>query len=94
MTGDKNKYDKYYPMWQEIKDIINSSNFHLKEITAQLHNYDIHDDTHSNKVLENIELLLGDDGINNLTFYELILLYSCVFYMMLQWHYQDGNMKY
>lgn len=101
ITYDKDKYDIYYPMWQEVKNIINSSNYHLKQITAQLHNYDIHDETHSNKVLSNIELLLGETGINNLTFYELILLYSCVFLhdaamALPQWEYEmlvavEGN---
>lgn len=93
ISCDKDKYDIYYPMWQEVKNIIDSSNFHLKQITAQLHNYDIHDETHSNKVLSNIELLLGDTGINNLTFYELVLLYSCVFLhdaamALPQWEYE------
>lgn len=79
ITDDKEKYDIYYPMWQEVKNIIQSSNFHLKQITGQLHNYDIHDEIHSNKVLSNIESLLSGTGIDNLTFYESILLYSCVF---------------
>lgn len=90
---DKEKYDVYYQIWREVTNIIGASNFHLKQITAQLHNYDIHDDTHSNRVLSNIELLLSDIGINNLTFYESILLYSCVFIhdaamALPQWEYE------
>lgn len=90
---DKEKYDLYYTLWQEVSSIVMSSNSHLKQITSQLHNYDIHDESHCNKVLGNIEVLLGDTGINNLTFYELILLYSCVFLhdaamALPQWEYE------
>lgn len=94
LTPDvQEKYDIYYPMWQELKSIINSSNYHLKQITVQLHNYDIHDELHSTKVLCNIELLLGDIGINNLTFYELVLIYSSSFLhdaamALPQWEYE------
>jgi hypothetical protein len=90
---DKERYDLYYNLWQEVSSVVISSNSHLKQITSQLHNYDIHDESHCNKVLGNIESLLGDNGINNLTFYESILLYSCVFLhdvamALPQWEYE------
>lgn len=96
IEDNKNKYNIYNSLWNELECIIDSSNDHLKQITAQLHDYDIHDEEHSSKVLNNIELLLDDSGINKLTWYELILLYTSSFLhdaamALPQWEYQLLN---
>jgi molecular chaperone HtpG len=67
-------YDNHMQLWNNIKQIISDNAHHLDQVTAQLHNYDIHDKTHCDKVLENMELILGSK-IENLSFYELVLLY-------------------
>ena len=59
----------------EISEIIDQNNDHLDEITGQMRNYDKHNKVHSEKVLNNIELLLGENTISRLSFYELIILY-------------------
>ncbi len=67
-------YDNHMQLWNNIKQIILDNTSHLTQITTQLYNYDIHDKTHCDRVLENMELILGDK-IESLSFYELILLY-------------------
>lgn len=93
INDDKNRFNIYNSLWNELKYIIDSSKDHIKQITAQLHNYDIHDEVHSSRVLNNIELLLDDDGISRLTLYELVLLYMASFLhdaamALPQWEYE------
>jgi len=65
-------------MWEALKKITSDVTVHLSLITAQMKYYDIHDEKHSDKVIENIENLLGNDGITHLNLYELFLIYcSC-----------------
>lgn len=52
---------------------------HLKLIINQLPEFDIHDETHSLKIIENIESLIGEESINKLSSYELFLLYMSGF---------------
>lgn len=68
------EYDKYTQFWSDVNKIITDNKHHLHQITSQLHNYDLHDETHCDKVLENMELLL-EHKMEELTFYELVLLY-------------------
>ncbi len=87
------KYKVYYALWEEVKSVIAASNQHLKQIISQLHNFDAHDESHSEKVLDNIELLLGEAGLENLSLYELILLYASAFLhdgamALPQWEYE------
>lgn len=48
---------------------------HLKKIMNVLPEFDIHDESHSKKVLENIEKLIGENKLEELSSYELFLLY-------------------
>jgi Fe-S-cluster formation regulator IscX/YfhJ len=52
---------------------------HLKRIIIIMPEFDLHDEKHSEKVLENIEKLLGDKILNSLSSYELFLLYLSAF---------------
>lgn len=56
-------------------DIIEQSNEHLKLTMHQLPEYDLHDESHSKKVLENIEKLIPEEKMKLLSKYELFLLY-------------------
>lgn len=56
-------------------DIKEQSNEHLKLIMSQLPEYDLHDDSHCKKVLENIENLIPEEKIQLLSKYELFLIY-------------------
>lgn len=53
---------------------------HLKRIISVLTEFDIHDEKHSEKVIENIEKLLGDEKLNSLSTYELFLLHLSAFF--------------
>ncbi|GCD12838.1 HD domain-containing protein [Clostridium tagluense] len=61
------------------EDVVNKIRPHLKQITNELPEFDIHDDTHSERVIENIQLLLGDEMINGLSAYELFFIYLAAF---------------
>lgn len=61
-------------LWQLCKRIVSDSIEHSKQISSQLSEYDIHDERHSEKVIEIIENILGDK-LQKLSFYELLLLY-------------------
>lgn len=64
----------YNELWSVCKKIVADTTQHNKLITAQMSNYDLHDETHSEQVVYIIENLLGDK-INELTCYEAMLLY-------------------
>lgn len=70
--------EKVSKLWSVCKEIITEVIPHNKRIIAQMSNYDMHDETHSEKVLEIIEQLLGD-RIEELTFYELIMIYMSAY---------------
>jgi hypothetical protein len=53
---------------------------HLKRIIAVLKEFDIHDEKHSEKVVQNIEMLLGDEKLTSLSTYELFLLNLSAFF--------------
>ena len=65
-------------LWNFLKEIVDSCRHHLSQITTQMKNYDIHDEKHSSKVLENIESLL-DDKADELSCYELMIIYASCF---------------
>lgn len=65
-------------LWGVCKEIIDAVIPHNKLIIAQMSNYDMHDETHSEKVLEIIEELLGNK-IEELTFYELVMTYMSAY---------------
>lgn len=62
-----------------IERIIKDVKDHLSSISLQMPDYDKHDATHSEKVLYNIEQLLRDEGIRNLTLLEAQLLRLCCY---------------
>jgi hypothetical protein len=53
---------------------------HLKRIISVMPEFDLHDETHSEKIIENIEMLLGNEKLNSLSTYELFLLYLSAFF--------------
>ena len=64
-------------LWDISKSIVDDCMQHLTQVTTQMRNYDIHDKSHSEKVLSIIEQLLGDNA-EKLTLYELMIIYlSC-----------------
>ncbi len=65
---------KYNQLWPVCKKIVEDVIHHNKLITAQMSNYDLHDETHSEQVVCIAESLLGNK-INEITCYEAILLY-------------------
>lgn len=71
---DKEQGDRYIQFWSVVRKVIRDNEYHLTQVTAQLSNYDIHDSAHCDKVLENMEALLGDK-MQSLSFFELVLLY-------------------
>ena len=66
-------------LWSALKGAIKDCKTHLSQITAQLNDFDIHDTNHSEKVLENIENLLGVKMVD-LSFLEATLIYSSCFF--------------
>lgn len=70
--------EKAFKLWNICKEIVEAVIPHNKRIIAQMSNYDMHDETHSEKVLEIIENLLSDK-IEQLTFYELVLIYMSAY---------------
>lgn len=59
-------------------DVAEKAKEHLKRITAILSEFDVHDQDHSKRVIENIEKLLGSK-IQELSTYEIFLLYLSAF---------------
>lgn len=78
-------------LWSTMKTATQDCKTHLSQITAQMSNFDIHDANHSEKVLENIENLLGAK-MADLSFLEATLIYSSCFFhdaamALPQWEY-------
>lgn len=61
-------------------DLEKKARAHLKRIITVLPEFDVHDEKHSEKVIFNIEQLLGDDMIQELSSYELFLLHLSAFF--------------
>ena len=61
-------------------DLEKQTRNHLKRVAIILPEFDIHDEKHSEKVIENIENLLGIESIDKLSCYELFLLYLSAFF--------------
>ena len=75
----KNGNEEKTALWAALKDAIIDCKTHLSQITVQLNDFDIHDANHSEKVLDNIESLLGVK-MADLSFLEAILIYSSCFF--------------
>lgn len=52
---------------------------HLKRVLVVMNEFDLHDESHAEKVLDNIENLLGDNVIDGLSVYELFLLFTSAY---------------
>jgi len=61
-------------------DLEKKARVHLKRIITVLSEFDIHDEKHSERVIYNIEQLLGDETIVRLSSYELFLLHLSSFF--------------
>lgn len=70
--------EKASELWRVCREIVEAVIPHNKCIIAQMSDYDMHDDTHSQKVLEIIEGLL-DDKLEGLTLYELVMIYMAAY---------------
>lgn len=57
-----------------------SARMHLKRVTSILQEFDLHDESHSEKVIQNIEQLLGKKTIESLSSYELFLIHLSSFF--------------
>lgn len=57
------------------KEIASAAAEHLKQVNSQLPEFDIHDASHSEKVIQNMEGLMKQEVIERLSSYELFLLY-------------------
>lgn len=82
MLKDKCEYNEnpvVKKLYNIAEDIVNNVKPHLKLISSELPEFDIHDENHSIKVIENIELLLGDSMLDNLSAYELFFIYLSAF---------------
>lgn len=72
------KDDNTTSMWRVCRGIVENVSQHNKQIIAQMRDYDTHDKEHSEKVLEIIEDILGQN-MEKLTVYELLLLYMSAY---------------
>ena len=67
-------------LYNLVDDLEKKARNHLKRITNILPEFDIHDEKHSEKIIQNIENLLGSDQIKNASTYELVLMYLSAFF--------------
>lgn len=72
------KDDNTASLWRVCRGIVENVSQHNKQIIAQMRDYDTHDKEHSEKVLEIIEDILGQN-MEKLTVYELLLLYMSAY---------------
>ena len=72
------KDDNTISLWRVCRGIVENVSQHNKQIIAQMRDYDTHDKEHSEKVLEIIEDILGQN-MEKLTVYELLLLYMSAY---------------
>ncbi len=57
------------------KEVTSDATEHLKAVNHQLPEFDVHDASHSERVVQNMEAILKQDGIIRLSSYELFLMY-------------------
>ena len=81
MEGNPTLYNRASKLHESVEKLIQEQLIaHLGEIDNQMPEYDTHDRTHSEKVLENIEKLLLDKGIGELSFLEALVLRLCCYF--------------
>lgn len=76
LNGERD--DKSQKLWEVCQSVVSNVIQHNKLIISQMSNYDIHDQEHSEKVLEIIEQIMGDK-LSQLSFYELVLIYMAAY---------------
>lgn len=76
-TDDKLKVE--LKLYNLADSLVNDAKEYLKRISQILPEFDLHDASHSQKVVENIEKLLEDKNLYNLSSYELFLLYTSAY---------------
>lgn len=77
---DEELYDICYRLYGAIKTIIHEASDHLSKIQTQMPDYDKHTKLHSEKVIENIECLLQEKGVDELTLLEAMLIELCGYF--------------
>ena len=78
--NNRELYDICYRLNNDINTVISEVSDHLSKIQTQMPDYDKHSKEHSEKVIENIELLLQEKGISELTLLEAMLLELCGYF--------------
>ena len=79
-NADPTLHSKALTLHTAVEKIIHQLKAHLGEISTQMKEYDKHDASHSEKVLENIEKLLRDSGIERLSLLEAMTLRLCCYF--------------
>lgn len=74
----KDTDEKIHSLWRVVEEIIKDTVEHNKGIATQMSAYDTHDSSHSEKIIEIMESIIGDK-LTNLTFTELLLLYMSAY---------------
>lgn len=70
--------DENRDLWNTAQNIVSDVKKHLKRISSQMPNYDIHDEEHSQEIIKIMEGILAYK-LKDLSFYELILLYLAAY---------------
>lgn len=80
MEGNPTLYIRASKLNESVEELLEMLIDHLGEIDNQLFEYDKHDKSHSEKVLKNIEELLREKGIAELSFLEALVLRLCCYF--------------
>ena len=70
--------DENRDLWNIVQNIVSDVEDHLRRISSQMPNYDIHDAEHSQEIIKIMGKILADK-LKSLSFYELILLYLAAY---------------
>lgn len=79
-TSNPTLHNRAEELQKSIEEIIKALEDYLGGIDIQMQEYDNHDATHSRKVLENIEEILREKGIRDLTLLEAMVLRLCCYF--------------
>lgn len=80
MKGNPTLYNRASKLNESVEELLVNLIDHLGEIDKQLSEYDKHDESHSERVLKNIEELLLEKGISELSFLEALVLRLCCYF--------------
>lgn len=79
-TSNPTLHTRAEELQKSIEEIIKALDKYLGGIDIQMQEYDNHDAAHSRKVLENIEEILREKGIRDLTLLEAMVLRLCCYF--------------